>query len=126
MATTVGMTSAGSALVTGLLAASAIKYIAQGTGATAYAATQTALVSEATEARVAGAQTQQTTDHTNDSYRVISTITTAGAGKAITEAGIFDQLAVGGNMYARAAFAAINTDIGDSIQFTFTTKHDHS
>ena len=125
MATTVGMPSSGSAIVTSLLAASAAKYIAWGTGVTAYAATQTALITPAAEARTAGTQTQQTTDHTSDTYQVVGTITCASAGKSITEAGIFDASS-SGNMYCRAAFTALALDVGDSIQFTFQVKHDHS
>ena len=125
MATTVGMPSSGSAIVTALLLASAVKYVAYGTDTTAYAATQTALIAAAAESRATGTQTQQTTDHTNDTYQVVGTITCATTGKAITEAGVFDA-ASSGNMYARAAFSALNLDVGDSIQFTFKVKHDHS
>ena len=125
MATTVGMPSTGSAIVTALLLASSVKYVGYGTDPTAYAATQTALIAAAAEARATGTQTQQTTDHTNDTYQVVGTITCATTGKAITEAGVFDA-ASSGNMYCRAAFSALNLDVGDSVQFTFKVKHDHS
>ena len=125
MATTVGMPSSGSAVVTSLLLASAVKYVGWGTGVAAYAAADAALGTPAAEARANGTQTQQTTDHTNDTYQVVGTIACASAGKAITEAGIFDASS-NGNMYCRAAFSALNLDVGDSIQFTFKIKHDHS
>lgn len=125
MPTTVGMPSAGSAIVTGLLAASNAKYVGWGTGTTAYAATQTGLITPLGEARATGTQSQVTTDHTNDTYQVVGTITKATSSAAVTEAGVFDAAAAG-NLYARAAFDAINVDVGDSIQFTFKVKHDHS
>ncbi len=126
MATTVGMPSTGSAITTlALVTGNIAKYIGWGTGTTAYAATQTALVTPAAESRATGTPTQQTTDHANDTYQVVGTITCTGALKAITEAAVFDA-STSGNMYARAAFDAMNVDVGDSIQFTFKIKHDHS
>jgi hypothetical protein len=125
MATVVKFTSAGSAIVTALLAASNAKYVHWGTGTTAAAATDTALQTPGSEARVSGTQSQQTTDHTNDTYQVVGTLTKATSSAAITEAGVFDNT-TGGNLYTRATFDAINVDVGDSIQFTFKVKHDHS
>lgn len=125
MATVVKVTSKGSDLVTALLAASNVKYIWWGTGATAAAATDTGPQTEGAEDRAAGTQTQQQTDHANDTYQCVGTITCAGSGKAITEAGINNADDAGTN-YVRATFDAINVDVGDSIQFTFKVKHDHS
>lgn len=125
MATVVKFTSAGSAIVTALLAASNVKYIHWGTGTTAAAATDTTLQTALGESRVSGTQTQQTTDHTNDTYQVVGTLTKATSSAAVTEAGLFDA-ASSGNLYVRATFDAINVDVGDSIQFTFKVKHDHS
>lgn len=55
------------------------------------AATDTALFDPSSEARVAGASTQQTTaaNVPNDTYQVVATITAAGS-RAITEFGLFD------------------------------------
>jgi stage V sporulation protein SpoVS len=120
------MPSAGSAIVTlALVTGNIVKYLGWGTGTTAYAATQTALVTPAAESRATCTITQQTTDHTNDTFQAVGTMTCASAAKAITEAAVFDASTVG-NMYVRAAFDAMNVDVNDQIQFTFKVKHDHS
>ena len=113
-------------MVTALLLASNAKYVAWGIGTTAAAATDTTLETEQAETRISGTQTQQTTDHTNDTYQVIGELTCASAGKAITEAGVLDATPSGGSLYSRATFSAINVDVGDKIEFTFKVKHDHS
>ena len=92
------------------------KYVAMGTGSTAEAATQTALVTEV-ETRTAGTSSRVTTTTTNDTYQVVGTVT-ATATRAIQEAGLFDASTVG-NMLVRALFTTINLANGDSIQFTF-------
>lgn len=96
------------------------KFTAMGTGATAEAATQTALVTDSGVARVSGTATQVTVTVTNDTYQVVATLTAAGA-LAITESGLFDA-STAGNMLMRALFAAINLAAGDSIQFTTQVK----
>ena len=126
MATVVKMTSAGSAVVTALLAASNAKYVAWGIGTTAAAATDTTLESESAETRISGTQSTVTTDHTNDTYQDVGEVTCSGAAKAITEAGVLDATPSGGSLYTRATFSAINVDVGDKIEFTFKVKHDHS
>ncbi len=93
------------------------KFIAWGTGTTAPAATQTALVTAGTEARTSGTSSKVTTATTNDTYQVVGTIVCAGAAKAITEVGLFDAL-TSGNMFVRGTFDPINLSVGDSIQFT--------
>ena len=92
------------------------KYVAMGTGSTAEAATQTALVTEV-ETRTAGTSSRVTTTTTNDTYQVVGTVT-ATATRAIQEAGLFDASGAG-NMLVRALFTTINLANGDSIQFTF-------
>lgn len=124
MATTVKFTSKGSDIVTALLAASAAKYVAWGTGTTTAAATDTALETESAESRVSGTQTQQTTDHANDTYQCVGEITSSST-QAITEAGVLNA-STNGTLYARGTFSAINVDSGDKIEFTFKVKHDHS
>lgn len=99
------------------------KFIAYGTGATAEALTQTALVTEVTgdtPARTSTAGTNFTTTTTDDTYQVVGTIT-ATTTRAITEVGIFDA-ASAGNMFMRAVFSAINLALGDSIQFTIKVQ----
>lgn len=96
--------------------------VAWGTGTTAEALTQTALVTESAEARTAGTASQVTTSTTNDSYQVVGTITATGT-RAITESGLFNSTTVGGSiMVTRATFTAINLVSGDSIQFTWKVR----
>lgn len=105
-------------LITAALAASAYKYIAWGVGTDEADAAETALNSASAEARTSGTQTQQDTGGTTkDTYQVVGTIVCAGAGKAITEVGLFDADAAG-NMMFRANFAVINVNVSDSVEFT--------
>jgi len=113
----------GKAILSSLLAAGAAKYVGWGTSSTAEANTQTDLVAAATEARVAGTQSQQTTTYTNDTYQVVATITCAGAGKTIQEVGVFDAAGsgsppTGGNLFLRAVHGAQTLNVGDAIQYT--------
>jgi hypothetical protein len=93
-----------------------------GTGATAEAATQTALVTELTTAynpdstRATGTQSEPAANQ----YRSIGTVT-VDATAAVTEHGLFSQAAVpGGVMYDRSLFSVINLASGDSLQATWT------
>jgi hypothetical protein len=95
------------------------KFVAMGTGGTAEAATQTALVTEV-ETRTSGTSSQQTTTTTGDTYRVIGTVT-ATTTRAITESGLFDASSAG-NMFTRALFTVINLANGDSIAFTWSVQ----
>lgn len=97
-------------------------YVAWGTGAGTAAITDTTLFTEASEARIAGASTQQTITTTNDTYQVVGTITCAGAGKTITNAGLFDAFTVG-NLFMKGDFIGIVLGIGDAIQFTMKTQY---
>jgi hypothetical protein len=83
-----------------------------GTGTGTSAATDTALFSPASEARVAGTSTQQTTaaNVPNDTYQVVATITAAGS-RAITEFGLFDT-----------ATAAPQTTLNGAIASTGATS----
>lgn len=92
-------------------------YVAWGTGSGTSAATDTALFTEASEARVAGTSSVVTTTTTNDTYRVVGTLT-ASAAKTITNAGLFDA-ATGGRLFLKGDFTGIALNSGDSIQFTF-------
>lgn len=92
--------------------------VAVGTGATAEAATQTALVTEV-ETRNAGTSTRQTTSVTNDTYQVVGTVT-ATTTRALVESGLFDVVTTSsGNMLVRGTYATINLANGDSIQVTW-------
>lgn len=92
-----------------------------GTGVTAEAAAQTALVTELT--------TQYSTDNTRpagtqsapagNQYQSVATIT-VDAGVSITEHGLFSQAATGGGtMWDRSVFTALALNSGDSIIATY-------
>lgn len=89
-------------------------YHASGTGGTAEAIGDTALVTEV-ETRVAGTQTSPSAG----AYRTIATVSYT-ATRTITEHGIFSQLAAGGTLLDRSLFTGIPVVSGDSIQFTYT------
>jgi hypothetical protein len=110
------LVNAGRATITGLLTASTSKFVAVGTGATAEAATQTALVTEV-ETRTSGAQTQQTTSATNDTYQVVGAVT-ATTTRALQESGVFDASTVG-NMLVRGVYTTVNLNTSDSISLTW-------
>lgn len=114
---------AGKAIVTNRIIAAGTepKFIAIGTGGTAENANQTALVTEV-ESRVSGTSSRVTITVTNDTYQVVGTIGPVGTARAVTESGLFDQLASGGNMLTRALFSVVNLAIGDSIQLTWQLK----
>jgi hypothetical protein len=98
-----------------------MKYHGVGTGVTAEAVGDAALVTESTTAlnpdntRATGSQTEAAANI----YRTVGT-NTFDASAAITEHGIFSQAAVpGGVLLDRSVFSAINVATGDSIQTTY-------
>lgn len=98
-----------------------MKFHGIGTGTTAEAASQTALVTELTTAynpdntRATGS----TTENAANIYRTVGT-NTVDATAAITEHGIFTQAATGGGvMLDRSLFSAVNLASGDSLQSTY-------
>lgn len=97
------------------------KYIGWGTGS-GQTATSTGLATAAAESRTDGTSSQQTTNTTNDTYRVTGTVT-AGGSRAITEAALFDA-STSGNMVVYGDFSVINLASGDSIAFTFNVVLD--
>lgn len=116
MATVV--TNAGLAVLSNRIKGSGTEpnYIGWGTGAGTAAKTDTALFTEAAEARVAGTSSQTTTTVTNDTYTVTGTITSASA-QTITNAGLLDA-ATAGNLFVHGDFTGIALNSGDSIAFT--------
>ncbi len=89
------------------------------TGAARTAAAGDTALSTEVETRVStNAFTTVTTTQTNDTAQCIQT-TTATASRSVDEAGLFDQTAVGGNMFISATFAVISLAIGDSLQLTW-------
>jgi hypothetical protein len=94
-------------------------WIAVGTGATAEAVTQTALVTEA--ARVASTPTNVTTTQTNDTVQHVATFGAGVATGALTEAGIFNA-ATAGTMLNRVTFAVVNKGAADTMTVTWKVK----
>lgn len=95
----------------------AMTHMAVGTGSTAAAAGQTALITES--ARVAlTSSTNVTTTVTNDAIQYVATFNPGTATAAITEAGIFNA-ASAGTMLARVAFAVINKGALDTLTITW-------
>ncbi len=76
-----------------------------------------ALFTEASEARIAPTTVDQPVADTN---RYIGTMTCAGAGKTITNAGLFD--ATGNNLCLHGDFTGVVLAVGDKIEFTFTNE----
>lgn len=125
------LTNAGRAILTAALKLTATepKQVGWGTGAGTAAAADTTLFSEkaadlsaTSGTRVAGTTSQQTTGVTNDTYRVVGTITATGAG-TVTNAGCFDNSAIGsGNLFLKGDFTGIALLSGDSITFTMNLQ----
>ncbi len=99
-----------------------LKYHGVGTGTTAEAVGDTALVTESTtvlnpdSTRATGTTTEGASANI---YRTVGTVSFDGSA-AITEHGIFSQAATGGGtLLDRSVFSAINVANGDSIQFTY-------
>ena len=99
-----------------------MKYHGVGTGGTAEASGDTALVTESTtvlnpdSTRATGSLTESAAN----AFQTVGTVTFDGSA-AITEHGIFSQAATGGGvLFDRSLFSAINVVSGDSIKFTYT------
>ena len=95
-------------------------YIGVGTGSTAFAVTQTALVTELVGGSYAR---QQDTDATytsgSKSFAISATFAAGVATGALQESGLFDASS-SGNMLARQTFSTINVGASDSITITWT------
>ena len=110
-------TQAGEELVADILdstvAVPANWYVAWGTGAGTAAKGDTALFTDAAEARVAAATSQPSADVN----QFVGTITSA-SGQTITNAGVLSA-STSGTLLLHSDFGGIALGIGDSIQFTF-------
>lgn len=98
-----------------------LKYHGCGTGTTAEASGDTALVTESTTA-LNPDSTRATGTQTEAAANIIQSVGTLtfDASAAITEHGLFSQAATGGGvLWDRTVFSAINVASGDSIQFTY-------
>jgi hypothetical protein len=116
MATVVKLTATGRGIISDRIKGTGTepKNIGWGTGTTAPVDGDTALETASAESKVVGTSSVQTTSTTDDTYRVVGTITSAST-QAITEAALFDDSDI---LFMRGTFTAINVDNGDSIQFT--------
>jgi hypothetical protein len=110
--TTAGATQMANAMVN-TFEPEIFNYHAAGTGAAAEAIGDTALGTEQST-RVAGTQSKPSAQV----YQTVG-VWLPGASYAITEHGIFSQLASGGTLLDRSVFSAINTVNGDSVTFTY-------
>lgn len=103
------------------------RYLGWGTGPGAGSASSTDVSTAAVEARATGTSSQVTTSVTNDTHRVVGTITATGA-KTITNLGIFDAAGSGsppsgGVLYAIFDGLSQALASGDSIQFTAAVQY---
>lgn len=89
-------------------------YHDSGTGTTAEAAGDSALVTKVETGRATGTQTEGASANI---YRSVGTISYT-ATRAVTEHGLFSASS-GGSLMDRTVFSAINVVSGDSIQFTY-------
>lgn len=100
-----------------------LKYHALGTGSTAEAAGDTALVTELTTEYTGNVRATGTTTEgaSANIYRTVGTNTLDGTpGAALREHGIFDQAATGGGVLLdRTVYGAITLSSGDSLQSTY-------
>lgn len=89
-------------------------YHDSGTGTTAEAAGDTALVTKVETGRATGTQTEGASANI---YRSVGTISYT-ATRAVTEHGLFSASSAG-TLMDRTVFSAVNVVSGDSIQFTY-------
>lgn len=88
-------------------------YIGWGTGAGTAAKGDTTLFTEASEARVSATRSQALADK----LRWVGTLTCAGAGKTITNAGNLTA-STSGTLIVHGDFTGIPLSVGDKIEFT--------
>ena len=120
------VTNAGLDIITNRLKGSGTEpnYVAWGTGTNTADAANTTLQTEAAEDRVAGTSSRQTTNTTNDTYRVVATMTSASS-QNIAEAGLLDA-SDAGNLFARGDFTPVALAEDESIEFTFDVVFDQA
>jgi hypothetical protein len=125
--------NAGLAIITNRMRGSGTEpvYIGWGTGSGTTAATDTTLFTErdvdlsaTSGTRTTGTSSQQTTDVSNDTWRLTGTRTATGSG-TVTNAGCFDTSTIGsGNLFLKGDFTGIGLVSGDSIAFTMNADFD--
>lgn len=121
-----GITNAGKAqlaLLAGDASATPFTYLAVGTSATAFAASQTALQAEVTDtglARAAATVSRVTTTVTNDTLQLTYTWTASGT-KSLEEIGVFNASS-NGTMLGRALTGTKGMLNGDQLVATYQVK----
>ena len=132
----------GLAIVTNLIVNQTLqpKYVGWGTGGTAATQGGTALSTETYSTNNDGSHalrstatlSQQTQTQTNDTFRLVTTLTAAANAPTITNCGVFDTTGSsaspttppsGGNLYIWSSFTGIALASGDAIQFTQNVKY---
>jgi len=121
-----GITNASLAIISGLVAdtgsETAFTYLELGTGTTAFAATQTALVTAITDsglARASATVSQETTTQTDDTTQFTKQWTASGS-KTVAEVGIFNGSS-GGTMLARTKLSTARAlTSGDTYTYTYS------
>ena len=121
-----GVTNAGLAECAGLIgntgSCTAFTYLANGSGSTAFAATQTALVTENTangSARAAATVSRTTTTATNDTLSLVKQWTASGA-VTIKEAGIFNASSTGDMLARKVLDSTVTLASADTWTWTHT------
>jgi len=120
-------TNLGLGIITNLLkgVGTSPNYVDWGIGSGAASVTDTGLNSAGAEARTLGTMTQEQDSTLNDTYKVVGAITCTGGSKAITEVGLFTDLA-SGQLFMRSSFEPINVEVGDSITFSISNVLDQA
>ena len=121
-----GITNASLAIISGLVpnvgSETAFTYLELGTGTTAFAASQTALITPITDsglARASATITQETTTQTDDTTQFTKQWTASGS-KTVAEAGVFNGSS-GGTMLARTKLStARSITSGDTYTYTYS------
>jgi len=113
-------TTAGKGFVTSTLTGTTAKYVAWGTGTSTAVVGDTTIETESSESRTSGTQSQQTTTVTNDTYRVVGTITSTQT-QTIANAGVLTA-STSGTLVLHSSFTGVPLVSGDSIAFTFNLK----
>lgn len=113
--------SAGLAYITSRMkdaTATAMSHMGVGSGTTAAAAAQTALVTAITPRVALTSTTLATTTVSNDTVEYVASFPAGTGTGAITEAGIFNAL-TGGTMLCRTVFSVINKGALDTLVITW-------
>lgn len=113
MVTNTGLAFA-TALFGNVSSPSAMTYITYGTGTTAEAASQQALITEPASVRVLATFTKETVLGPNDTLKWYGAITPA-AGATVTEVGVFNASSSGGMLFRKLLTTPVTFTTGQTI-----------